>query len=115
MAAAVLGLSGCAVPLDGLLPDAPAAPGGAAIAFVRTNLDPEKSTVTAGEEIRLWVDTNLPESRLRFAWTASAGRLSATSGASVRWTAGGSGRVRITCTISDGQNQRVAEYLFTVR
>ncbi|MEB3329591.1 MAG: hypothetical protein VKQ33_10200 [Candidatus Sericytochromatia bacterium] len=106
-------LGGCALPLDALA-GVVAGPGGT-LAFVRTNLDPEKATVAPGEVITLWVETNVPERELRHAWSATAGALSATTGARVRWTAGGSGRVVVRCTITHGAESRPAEYLFTVR
>jgi hypothetical protein len=113
LALAALPLGGCAVPLDGLT--GVAAGAGGALAFVRTNLDPEKATVAPGEVITLWVETNVPDRELRHTWSATAGTLSATSGSRVRWTAGGSGRVVVRCTITHGAESRPAEYLFTVR
>ncbi|MEB3223101.1 MAG: hypothetical protein VKS61_13580 [Candidatus Sericytochromatia bacterium] len=114
LALAALPLTGCALPLDTLTGVAAGAASGT-LAYVKTNLDPEKATVATGEVITLWVETNVPERDLRFAWSATAGALSATSGARVRWTAGGSGRVVVRCTVTHGAESRPAEYLFTVR
>lgn len=103
-------LGGC--PLDGAMVG-PLSTG--TITTVKTNLDPAKATVSAGEVITLWIETNLPSNELSYSWSASGGSLSSSSGNTVRWTAGGSGRVRVSCTISSGANSRQAEYLFTVR
>lgn len=88
---------------------------GDALAFVKTNMDPEKTAVTAGEVVTLWIETPAVEPDARFSWDASAGSLSATTGARVRWTAGGRGRVRVSCTVSVGGDSRVVEYVFTVQ
>lgn len=110
-ALAASGLTGCGLPLDALGAAAP----GLALGYVKTNLDPEKTTVAVGEVLTLWVETGAPESQLSYAWSATAGNLSARNGARVRWTAGGSGRVTVRCTITAGSETRTAEYLFTVR
>lgn len=110
-ALAATGLTGCGLPLDALGVSAP----GAALGYVKTNLDPEKTTVAVGEVLTLWVETGLPDSQQSHAWTATAGTLSARTGPRVRWTAGGSGRVMVRCTITAGGETRTAEYLFTVR
>lgn len=107
------GLSGCAEPLDvvrGALPGAERPLG-----YVKTNLDPEKTTVQPGERITLWVETPAASSEVRFAWSAASGSLSAVSGSRVVWTAGGQGRVRVVCTLSAGGDTRVVEYVFNVR
>jgi hypothetical protein len=114
LALVALPLTGCALPLDALAGVAAGAAGGP-LAYVKTNLDPEKATVAPGEVITLWVETNVPERELRYAWSATGGSLSATTGSRVRWTAGGSGRVVVRCTVTHGAESRPAEYLFTVR
>ena len=106
-------LGGC--PLDAASLGGPPTLAGGTITNVRTNLDPAKSSVTSGEVITLWVETNLPASGLGYQWSATGGSLSSFGGQQVQWTAGGAGRVRVSCVITSGSDTKVAEYLFTVR
>jgi hypothetical protein len=106
-------LGGCPLAMDAL--GGPPVLTGGKFANVRTNLDPEKKNVAAGEVVTLWVTTNLDGGGLAYQWSATGGQLSSTSGQTVQWTAGGSGNVRVTCVISSGEDSTRAEYLFTVR
>lgn len=106
-------LGGC--PLDAAsLGGVPVLSGGK-FGAIRANVDPAKTSVAAGETIRLWVETNLDGGGLSYQWSATGGSLSSFNSREVYWTAGGSGRVRVTCVVSSGEDSRPVEYLFTVR
>lgn len=111
VAAFSLMTTGCMLP-DGVL--APSLSGGS-ITSLRTNLNPAKTSVSVGESIALWIETNLPASGQSYSWSATSGSLSSTSDQQVSWTATELGTARITCVVSSGTDSKQAEYRFTVR
>ncbi len=108
-------LGGC--PLDVASLGGPPTLSGGKFGSIRTNVDPAKTSVSVGETLSLWVDTNLPASGLSYSWSATGGSLSSFSSHVVQWTADGTPgqRVRVTCVLSSGEDTRQAEYLFTIR
>ena len=106
-------LGGC--PLEGL--NTPPTLSGGSLGFVKTNVDPAKTSVAVGETLTLWVDTSLPAGGLSYQWSATGGSLSSFSDRVVQWTADGAPgqRVRVVCVVSSGTDTRQAEYLFTIR
>lgn len=81
-----------------------------------TNADPSSKLVSPGDQVTLSVRVTSGTGSVTYAWSASGGSLSSSSGNPVVWTAPSApGNYSIQVTVSDGTNEAPGAFGFTVQ